>query len=215
MRCAVSIPATPLLEHEVIPILGQLADVITGAVGNCREITCRPGCGTCCQQLVPVSVPELRQLSMVLAEHSQSERIVDRYRKLHNRLRTAGLSEPVKGIATSSKETIAQLAREYFHLGVSCPFLGDGHCLIYPNRPLACREYLVTSPAIECSRPEQGNVKRIRLPVSLAARVAANAYRPGRHSMAFLPDPVEYEDTQGRPAAEWLQRLLARSPVGV
>ena len=38
------------------------------------------------------------------------------------------------------------LGREYFQLGIPCPFLEEESCSIYHDRPITCREYLVTSP---------------------------------------------------------------------
>jgi Fe-S-cluster containining protein len=36
-----------------------------------------------------------------------------------------------------------------------CPFLEDESCSIHPDRPLVCREYLVTSPAELCAGPRR------------------------------------------------------------
>ena len=38
------------------------------------------------------------------------------------------------------------IGMDYFRLGIACPFLEDESCSIHPDRPIACREYLVTSP---------------------------------------------------------------------
>jgi Fe-S-cluster containining protein len=215
MRCTGTVPTGSIVEHETVPVLGHLADAITDAAGNGREVTCRVGCGACCRQLVPVSVPELRHLAGVLAEHPQSDRIALRYDALQDKLRATGLYDPVREVAGLSRDAVARLAREYFRLDVSCPFLEEGQCLIYSDRPLACREYLVTSAAVECGRPDFGNVNRVELPVSLAARVAANASQPGKHSMAFVPDPATFEHFNRRPAVDWLRRLLGSSTVQV
>ena len=52
-----------------------------------------------------------------------------------------------------------------------CPFLEDESCSIHPERPLVCREYLVTSPAELCAGPKQEGVTPVAVPkVSLAAR---------------------------------------------
>ena len=56
-------------------------------------------------------------------------------------------------------------------MGVPCPFLEDESCSIHPERPLVCREYLVTSPAALCAGPTQEGVTPVAVPkVSMAAR---------------------------------------------
>lgn len=65
------------------------------------------------------------------------------------------------------REARGQLGRDYFALGVPCPFLEDESCSIHPERPLVCREYLVTSPAEHCARPTPGAVEGVDLPGSL------------------------------------------------
>lgn len=52
----------------------------------------------------------------------------------------------------------------YFGLDLPCPLLADGVCSIRDDRPLACREYLVTSDPAHCA-PQGGTndqVVRIR-----------------------------------------------------
>ena len=52
-----------------------------------------------------------------------------------------------------------------------CPFLEEESCSIHPDRPLVCREYLVTSPAELCAGPTQEGVTPVAVPkVSPAAR---------------------------------------------
>src|SRR5262249_25604325 len=47
------------------------------------------------------------------------------------------------------------------------PFLEDESCSIYADRPLICREYLVTSPAEDCSRLFEVPVARVEVPVRM------------------------------------------------
>ena len=49
----------------------------------------------------------------------------------------------------------------YFRLGIACPFLEDEACSIHPDRPLACREYLVTSPAEHCAAPGSASIEAV------------------------------------------------------
>src|SRR4029077_10602687 len=64
-----------------------------------------------------------------------------------------------------------ELSVSYFAQGIPCPFLEDESCSIHPERPLVCREYLVTSPAELCAGATQEGVTPVAVPkVSMAAR---------------------------------------------
>jgi Fe-S-cluster containining protein len=60
------------------------------------------------------------------------------------------------------------LGLDYFRLGIPCPFLENESCSIYADRPLACREFLVTSPAENCRNPGPDNIAKVPLPAMLS-----------------------------------------------
>ena len=70
------------------------------------------------------------------------------------------------------KEERTPLALSYFRLGIPCPFLEEESCSIHPDRPLSCREYLVTSAPIHCAEQAPDKVQGVRLDamVSLVLR---------------------------------------------
>jgi len=43
------------------------------------------------------------------------------------------------------------VSRRYFDARIPCPFLEHGSCGVYPERPMVCREYNVTTPASLCA----------------------------------------------------------------
>jgi hypothetical protein len=102
----------------------------------------------------------------------------------------------------------------YFRAGVPCPFLEDESCSIHPNRPLACREYLVTSPAANCDNRTAGAVKCVPIPARVGSAVrsidktTSSGWVPlvlalewaGRHG----------EDRPVRPGPDWLRELLEK-----
>lgn len=65
-------------------------------------------------------------------------------------------------------DTALQMAMDYLHLGVPCPFLENESCGIHPLRPLSCREYLVTSPAELCNDPAENGVAGVHLPLKMS-----------------------------------------------
>ena len=48
-----------------------------------------------------------------------------------------------------------------------CPFLEDDACSIYEQRPAACRELLVTSPAEQCQDLVANSVEPIPVPIRI------------------------------------------------
>ena len=93
-----------------------------------------------------------------------------------------------------------------------CPFLEDESCSIHPERPLVCREYLVTSPAELCAGPAQEGVTPVPVPkVSLAARglqEESDDWFPLALLMAWARDARRA--AKRRPGPEWVQRFLQR-----
>ena len=93
---------------------------------------------------------------------------------------------------------------------IPCPFLEDESCSIHPERPLVCREYLVTSPAELCAGATQEGVTPVAVPkVSMAARglqEESDDWFPLALLMAWSrrrPRPA-----RRRPGPEWVQRFL-------
>ncbi len=88
-------------------------------------------------------LPEPRR-SAVLARFAEVERRIDE----------AGLAEPfLQGRRPPDDAAALAQARFYLSLRLVCPFLEERRCSIYRERPFACREYYVTSPADLCSTP--------------------------------------------------------------
>jgi hypothetical protein len=103
-----------------------------------------------------------------------------------------------------------ELSVAYFALGIPCPFLEEESCSIHPDRPLVCREYLVTSPAELCSGPVQEGVTPVAVPkFSLAAR-ALQDERDGWFPLALLTRWAKARPRGGmrRTGPEWIQRFL-------
>jgi hypothetical protein len=109
-------------------------------------------------------------------------------------------------------------------LGIPCPFLEEESCSIHPDRPIPCREYLVTSPAVECARPTAETVHCVPLPMKVS-RAALRLEEPGLGErvvpwvpLTLAPDwAAEHpEGPPGRTGSEWAQLILAemtRKPV--
>jgi len=204
---AITVPNAAVPAAEVVPALQGLVNAVVEAAEMGKVISCRKGCGACCRQLVPVSRTEgerlLRIVETMPAE--RREMLKARFAAAESAIEAAGLKER-KG--RSDRE----LSTAYFAMGVPCPFLEDESCSIHPERPLVCREYLVTSPAELCAGPTQEGVTPVAVPkVSMAARGLqdeSDEWFPLAMLMAWAR--TRPRKVTRRTGPEWVQRFLKR-----
>jgi Fe-S-cluster containining protein len=209
----ITVPTGAVAAAEVVPALQGLVNAVVAAAesqsaGAGQAISCRKGCGACCRQLVPISRTEAERL-LALVEAMPRERrqaLGARFAAAEAAIEAAGLKEPGGG------RTDRELSAAYFALRIPCPFLEDESCSIHPERPLVCREYLVTSPAERCAGPNQEGVTPLPVPkVSLAAR-GLQEESEGWFPLALLMDWARTRPRSGtrRTGPEWVQRFLKR-----
>jgi Fe-S-cluster containining protein len=105
-----------------------------------------------------ITIVEAHRLAMLVAElpEPRQGQIRLRFSQAIARLEQAGLLGPAGQRCWLSSES-GEAARNdtasrYFRLGIPCPFLEHDSCSIHPERPLVCREYLVTSEPERCER---------------------------------------------------------------
>ncbi len=166
------VPEGDALPEELLPAAYEVvaAVISRGVERGGSAVSCRRGCGACCRQVVPVSQAEARHLQAAvdaLPEGRRSE-IRERFAAARAKLESSGLAPRLAWPQQLSDAERQSLAIEYFRLGIACPFLENEECSIYADRPLVCREYLVTTPAENCARPGFATVTR----VGLAGRVS-------------------------------------------
>ena len=208
----VTVPSGSVRASAVVPALQELVNAVVGAAEaklgeSGTAISCRKGCGACCRQLVPVSRTEAeRLLGVIEAMPAKRQRAVkERFATAAAAIRAAGLDEKA---GRSDRE----LSVGYFALGIPCPFLEEESCSIHPERPLVCREYLVTSPAELCAGPQQEGVTPVPVPkVSMAARDLQDESESW-FPLAMLMDWARTRPRDGvkRMGPEWVQRFLKR-----
>jgi Fe-S-cluster containining protein len=180
VRLQITVPTGSVGPLELLPVFRGVTEVVVGigvrkVEAEGRAISCQKGCGACCRQLVPVSETEARlltQLVEAMPEPRRSE-VRSRFAQAVRRLDEADLLRRLRDPAPIPPSELRSIGLEYFALGVPCPFLEDEACSIHPDRPLACREYLVTSPAEECARPTADTVRRVPLPARVAGAARA------------------------------------------
>jgi Fe-S-cluster containining protein len=155
----------PTRVPEVLPLARSIADGVTKiALDHVRahgeNVSCRAGCTACCRQVVPLAPLEAARLAQVVEAMPKERRraVKKRFEDAVKRMEAAGLLDPraprgraaLLSPAATPHERWEDVSLRYFALHMDCPFLEDGTCSVYPERPAACREYHVTTPAELC-----------------------------------------------------------------
>lgn len=203
----VTVPAGPTRLEALLPIFQGLASYLAdqaeerqAAAG--RPVSCRAGCGACCRQGVPVSPSEARALARLVAAMPPRRRGEIRRRFADARARVAAAGAGIDPDAAGRVEG-GSIARGlgYFALGIPCPFLEAESCSIHPDRPIACREFLVTSPAAACAAPSRETIERVPLDGQVArAFRAAEAESEGKPWL-LLVDALDWAAAHPAPTA--------------
>jgi Fe-S-cluster containining protein len=219
-----TVPNAATRPVELLPVLHALADVVVETVAESvaaqgQTISCKAGCGACCRQVVPISEVEargIRDLVESLPEPRRSE-IRRRFAEARRRLEAAEMLEPLRHPEQIAREERVSFGLSYFQLQIPCPFLENESCSIHPVRPIACREYLVTSPAEQCADPKPETIRRIKMPRSLRRLACFSRVEPTAGSLPWVPLILAPEwadahpDTSpSRPATEWVNEALGR-----
>ncbi len=228
LRASAQLPVGRTTLTQLLPILQNLENVIVDKVGEearsaGKRISCRAGCGACCRQMAPVSLFEAEALSAWMGSLPEVRRteLEQRFQRALSALRDAGVMEKLlAGDWALDEERTTQLAIDYFHAGVACPFLEEESCSIHPMRPLSCREYLVTSPPELCRDPSAHEVSGVRLPMKLSRALYAFGQEMTEDARGWIPlvflvawgrrgaTPGEYVAGSGR---EVLRAFLERA----
>jgi len=172
-----SVPTGQVRLDEVLPLLRKIDDAaidlsVSKSEAAGKPISCCRGCSACCRaQPVPVTPPEayaLWRLVDSLPEPRRTE-IRARFADREERLNQTSLADIYLSQNRDQTEAEARdIARQYFRLGLVCPFLEDDACGIYHERPFVCRQYLVTSPAELCKDPFTNQVAVVPMPLTAA-----------------------------------------------
>jgi Fe-S-cluster containining protein len=217
-----TVPAAPVRPDVVLPVLHVLWNTIEeGLVEEVerqgRRISCGPGCGACCRQLVPITRIEARRLAELIEELPEPRRstVRERFAEAVRRLDEAGLLENLRQPLNRSAEERERLGLAYFRLGIPCPFLEQESCSIHADRPLACREYLVTSPPEHCANPTRDKIDGVSMPFRLSGALARFTAATGSGSSISVPlvlatDWAEAhpDPSPARPGPDWVSLLF-------
>jgi Fe-S-cluster containining protein len=195
LKATAVVPAGQTNLTQILPVLHSLEDSIIagvaaqlGEVG--RTVSCSTGCAACCRQLVPISIFEAEALTEWIQSlpESRQEEFRRRFHAALRRLADAGfIDRMVNEDWLGETETARQLALEYLYLRLPCPFLEDELCSIYSIRPMACREYLVTSPPEHCYDPVTLKSEPVPLPLHFSHGLSRIGAELENDSRGWIP----------------------------
>ncbi len=176
---AVGVPTSFVPITAIVPLMRSLGEEAQALeqrrlLEAGQTVSCQKGCAACCRMLVPISVPEAFALAQTIERLDQTERhrLLGQLDLASQRLAKAGLLKHLNSVAESldpvTDEAIEPLNRAYYALRMPCPFLSNEVCSIYEDRPAACRELAVTSPATACQNMTNEAIR----PVPVAVRIS-------------------------------------------
>jgi len=165
-RLADIVPLARMLCTEIIDVVLQSVSI------NGGQIPCRKGCLACCRHLIPLSVPEAFRLNEEISAATGRRRESVWKTCLHAARQILDRKPPILLMSQTAEASPAGLvdlnlvSKWYRDFKLDCPFLHNGVCTIYEQRPLACREHYVTGSARAC-RGEFGAAEVLEMPVQV------------------------------------------------
>lgn len=238
IRTKVSVPAGPMQPVELLPLIQSFTDGVVSSAQQAvqqagHRVSCKMGCGACCRHLVPISQLEaqhLRDLVDAMPESRRTE-LLRRFQEAREKLDRAGLLDRLRHPERDTEQVcktdqvVTQVCEalyaDYFRLRIACPFLEEESCSIYEDRPVTCRQYLVTSPAENCAQPS-AEIHSVELPLRPLEGLLRFGGSPGAPP-AWVPLILALEWAHAHPLAqpsrpgpellrEFFGRLIEREP---
>lgn len=217
-----TVPAKPVKLRRMLPIFQQMSNTfneigVENLKSQGKEVSCRAGCGACCRQLVPVSEAEaynLRELIENMPEPRQTE-IRRRFELGMEKLNRINFFQHLRKNANRSEKHYRKSLREYFVQQIACPFLENESCSIHPDRPIACRDYFVTSPPEYCASAKGEKVEKVEHALKVKDSMIALSRNVLDSSLPFVPligllkwTETVPDNSPKREGKDWMERFF-------
>jgi len=216
LRYTIEVKNKPGKLADIVPIARSISSKIVAVVKDilCEDgqtVPCCKGCSACCYYLAPLSIPEVFRFSEELLSMPADtgkeilESCLGSARKILDNM-------PVDSYELSC------LSNWYAGLKLACPFLSDGFCMIYKNRPTACRENIVTGSAQMCKIEGQNGKQAIKMPVSITEALARLAAELEQSSVEAVMLPLALpwaEENRHRGDQTWPAPLIVEKFVNI
>ena len=222
IRFKVPVPAMPVTARAMLPVFHELSQSFSGLSTRLlakadQQVSCAMGCTACCRQTIPVAEIEIYDIARLVREMPEPRRteVKERFETLYNHFQEKGWFEKLNDC--HDEAALKEVVLEYFFEHTNCPFLEEGACSIYKDRPIACREYMVTSPRENCDHPIATNLRMVPLLIDASTgvrRVARSGNLSGKSIIpliAALRWADQYPETLVEKTGEaWLAEFFAR-----
>ena len=161
---------------DIVPPARKLSSKLAIAVREGVEekgqsVPCGKGCCACCNSLTPLSAPEvfrMREELLVLPTETSNRILKSCIHTAERILEKMGRIDCLlKDFSKNGKPRISQINKWYGELKLTCPFLSESLCMLYEQRPLACREHIVTGSSGPCQKDRKCRPNVVPMPVSI------------------------------------------------
>jgi len=217
-----TVQANPVKPQRMLPIFQQITNLyveigVAETKSEGKNISCKKGCGACCRHFVAVSEIEAYDIAELVERMPEPRRseVKERFSKAAAHFAEIGWLERFENCIEYEDGETLQVLSDYFKEGVPCPFLVDESCSIHDERPLTCREYLVTSPAENCSNPTRQNIELVKLPVRPMGNILELGQEKPINGLNVVPLIMSLEWAATRPndfpektGEEWMTEFL-------
>ena len=174
-RFHINVTAKQATLADIVPLARKISTKLTASfLEKLREdgqtIACHKGCSACCSYLVPLSVPEVFRLreELLAIPQDKSSRILKSCALVAINILDKGTKKLNTNELTENDLAQAnQVSKWYAGLKLACPFLSDGLCMLYEQRPLACREHIATGSNFFCQPDRRGEPNVVPMPISV------------------------------------------------
>src|SRR5687768_15535311 len=201
LSTSVEVPTNFIPITAIVPLTRRLGEEATALeeaqIQDAGEhVSCQKGCAACCRMLVPVSPPEAFALkTMVDALPDERRKILlGRLSQARARLQETGILARLTAVVESdhpmTDEDMEPINRDYYALRMACPFLEEEICSIYEDRPAACRELLVTTPADLCDDLVNNPVRPLPTPMRVGTVLALLWSELKGTALTLIPLPI-------------------------
>lgn len=227
LTTAVDVPAGFVPVTAIVPLMRRLGEEAQAleqgrAAEAGRRLSCHKGCAACCRMMVPLSPPEAFALQRYVGSlpPDRQARVAERVAQAKSVLLAHGLWHRLRDMGETTHPpddaALEPINRDYYALRLACPFLEDETCSIYEERPAACRELLVTTPAEWCQDMVQNHVEQIPVPVRIGPALSLLWGEITRAPARLIPLPTalewadrhQRENDQRWPGTQLLDRAL-------
>jgi Fe-S-cluster containining protein len=215
-----TIPDKLVCIAEIVPFVHFIADQIvkTAIDHSSLPITCGKGCGVCCNQLVPLSIPEVFFIVEQLRVMPPQERfpILSRFDVTEKQLIASNFIQTLRTIDQIRNDRT--IAEHYFNMNIQCPFLDEQSCTIHPWRPVVCREFNALSEPKLCADPfnnKISSISYIQRPSSILAKLFSMITDT---APTLIPMPLlfeSFEQHQKHSTTTWQSTFLAQTILDI